>query len=202
MASAPLIDFLQFSIRDLRIAKYFYLCIMRKHNGMRPQDVVILLKIIILDGKSWQNKDLAYSLSISNSEVSESLYRSQIAGLINPEKKKVYRLSFMEFLEFGLPYVFPVNPEGEVNGIPTAHSHPFMKKHFTSSQEYVWPDVKAVRRGASISPLYPGVINAVAHDEQLYKYLALIDVIRVGKIRELKVAITELKKNILNGTLG
>jgi hypothetical protein len=37
----------------------------RKHNGMRPQDLVVLLKIIILKNKDLQLKDLANSLYIS-----------------------------------------------------------------------------------------------------------------------------------------
>lgn len=39
---------------------------------------------------TWQNKDLAYELFISTSEISESLNRSSIAGLLNGEKKKVH----------------------------------------------------------------------------------------------------------------
>jgi predicted transcriptional regulator len=48
----------------------------KKHNGMRPHDVVILLKIIALDNENWMMKDIANTLYISSSEVSESLNRS------------------------------------------------------------------------------------------------------------------------------
>jgi predicted transcriptional regulator len=51
---------------------------MKAHQGVRPHDIVVLLKIISLD-KNWLNKDLASSLYISNSEISESLNRSMIA---------------------------------------------------------------------------------------------------------------------------
>jgi len=46
-------------------------------------------------------------MSLSASEISESLNRSQIVGLIDGKKKKVSRQSMMEFLEHGLRYVFP-----------------------------------------------------------------------------------------------
>ena len=73
---------------------------MRQHNGMRPQDIVILLKIIAKGDNPWQNKDLAAELYISPSEISESLNRSAMAGLIDADqRKKVYRQSLMEFLE-------------------------------------------------------------------------------------------------------
>ena len=60
---------------------------MRKHNGMRPQDVSILLKIISLGNQPWQMAGLSNELYISISEVSESLNRSQMAGLIDFNKK-------------------------------------------------------------------------------------------------------------------
>ena len=42
---------------------------MRKHNGMRPQDIVILLKIMLLSGRKWTFAELASSLQISEAEV-------------------------------------------------------------------------------------------------------------------------------------
>ncbi|MGK2863045.1 MAG: hypothetical protein ACSLE0_14010 [Chitinophagaceae bacterium] len=171
---------------------------MRKHNGMRPQDVVILLKIIVKGQRKWQNKDLAAELFISPAEISESLNRSGMAGLIDYEKrKKVYRQSLMEFLEHGLHYVFPVHPGTMVNGIYTAHSHPFMQKHFQSELQYVWADPRGEFRGLSIEPFYKQQVKAAKLDEALYSILALIDVIRVGRVREMAVALTELKKQIL-----
>src|SRR5689334_11799006 len=114
---------------------------MRQHNGMRPQDIAILLKIIAKKHQPWQNKDLAGELFISPAEVSDSLNRSSMAGLLQPEKKKkVYQKSLMEFIEHGLHYVFPANPGTMVNGIYTSHSHPSMQQHFQSELNYVWPD--------------------------------------------------------------
>ena len=165
---------------------------------MRPQDVVILLKIIALENQRWQNKDLAWHLHISTSEISESLHRSQIARLIDAEKKKVFRQSLMEFLEYGLPYVFPVIPGPITQGIPTAHSHPFMQSHFSSQEFYVWPDFDGDGRGQSITPLYKEAIRSILQDPGFYKILALTDVLRVGRPRELKIAVKELKKIILH----
>ena len=52
-------------------------------------------------------------------------------------------------------------------------------------------------RSLSIAPLYSGATLAVGKDEQLYKWLACIDVIRVGRAREKKLAVKELEKEIL-----
>ena len=171
---------------------------MRKHNGMRPQDVAILLKIISKAEIVWQNKDLAAELFISPSEVSESLNRSAIAGLIDSQfRRKVYRQNLFEFIEHGLHYVFPSTPGSLVNGMPTAHSHPFMQTKFQSELNYVWPDARGTVLGLSIEPLYSNQIKAARTDDALYLMLALIDVIRVGRIREMKLALVELKKRIL-----
>jgi predicted transcriptional regulator len=182
--------------------EFDYLYSMRKHNGMRPQDIVILLKIITKGSTPWQNKDLSQELNISQSEISDSLNRSAMAGLIESDtKKKVYRQSLMEFIQHGLHYVFPATPTGMVNGIYTAHSHPFMKnkfKNIDTAFEYVWPDFKGEVRGLAIEPLYKETVKAIRQDQNLYKMLALIDVIRVGRVREFKVAIEELEKMILH----
>jgi hypothetical protein len=171
---------------------------MRKHNGMRPQDIVVLLKIISKKGIEWQNKDLAGELFISQSEISESLNRSSMAGLIIANKtKKVNRIALMEFIEHGLHYVFPAIPGSMVNGLYTAHSHPFMQEYFSSELNYAWPDVKGEIRGLSIEPLYKEQVKAAKKDPELYLMLALIDVIRVGRVRELEIATKKLKERIL-----
>ncbi len=74
---------------------------------------------------------------------------------------------------------------------------PFYARLFKSEMNYAWPDDNGNMRGLAIQPLYPSVVKAVKQDELLYKSLASIDIIRVGRTRELKVAIEELQKIIL-----
>lgn len=57
-------------------------------NNLKPQDVVILLKIIALGKKPWFHHTIANELRISQSEVSQSLNRSKYSGLIDGERKK------------------------------------------------------------------------------------------------------------------
>jgi len=177
--------------------QYCYICFMRNHNGMRPLDIVVLMKLIALKDNPWQYRDLSASLFISISEISASLNRSRIAGLVDSGRKKVRRSSLMEFIQYGLQYVFPQLPGPIVNGIETAHSHPFYKQYFSSDLPFVWPEVNGKARGQSIEPLHKGVVKAVQEDKDLYKLLASIDILRVGKVREKNKAIDELKKYIL-----
>lgn len=163
---------------------------------MRPQDVVILLKIASAKTEPCLGKDIATDLHISSSEVSESLNRSQMAELLDSSKKKLMRQAFLEFVEHGLKYVFPAIPGRIVRGMPTAHSASPLNNLIQSSENFVWLDAHGISRGQSIEPLHPGVVQAAKKDNLLYELLALTDALRVGKSREKKLAFNEIKKRI------
>lgn len=172
---------------------------MKKHNGMRPQDVVVLLKIIALNHDLWLNSDLAKSLKISPSEISEVLNRCKIAGLIDSNKRKVNINSFMDFLVFGLRYVFPVEPGAIVKGIPTAHSAPPLNQQILSGgDEYVWLSAKGTQRGQAIEPLFKTIPQIAQEDNLFYELIALVDTLRVGRTREINTAKVELEKRLKN----
>ena len=167
--------------------------------NMRPQDVVILLKIITYHGQEWYQIPMAEDLYMSQSEISQSIARSKFAGLLDSSGKKVRTIAFMEFLQYGISYVFPQQPGAIVRGIPTGHSAAPLAGIIQSQESYVWPTGKGKARGQSIVPLYPSVIEAALKDEKLYELLVLVDAIRVGRAREKEIAISELKSRILNG---
>jgi len=162
------------------------------HKGMRPQDIFILLKIAISKEKLFQ-KQIAHDLQLSPSEVSESLKRSTISGLISSRNQKVKIRTFYEFLIYGLPYIFPAIPGSMVKGIPTAASAPPLNKIFSNDIAYVWSTNNATNIGIAIEPLYPTVPEAAKKDMDLYEVLALVDAIRIGHTREKKEAIKLLK---------
>jgi len=64
---------------------------------MRPQDIVVLLKIALIK-ENWLAKDLSKNLKISASEISESLNRSAIAGLLSADKKILMKTPFLNSL--------------------------------------------------------------------------------------------------------
>ncbi len=170
---------------------------MKKHNGMRPQDIVILLKIISIKDDKWRNIDIAKAIKISPSEVSEALNRSRFARLIDSKKRKVNINSFIEFLVYGLKYVFPTEPGAIVKGIPTAHSASPIKEHISSDVDvYVWSNSKGTHRGQAIEPLYKTLPQIVSEGDLFYELLTIIDTIRVGRVREIKIAIEELNKRL------
>jgi len=163
---------------------------------MKPQDVVVLLKITALNNDNWQQIPLAQSLKMSQSEVSQSVARSKYAGLLDDSGKKVMRQALMDFLQYGLAVVFPAKPGAVVRGIPTAHSAAPLNKEISSGEDYVWPFAKGNVRGHGIIPLYATLPLAAMEDEQLHALLALADALRVGKAREKNIAVQELKNRI------
>lgn len=165
---------------------------------MRPQDIVILLEIITRE-EGWTMKDISRGLNISGSEVSESLHRSSMAGLIDGSKKKVMRNALMEFLKYGLRYVFPQTPGAIVRGVPTAYSAPPLNGMIMSGDKLVWPYPKGEERGQRIEPLYPTVVEPALQNPKLYELLALVDALRVGRVRDQELAAVELEKRVLYG---
>jgi len=164
---------------------------------MRPQDIVILLEIITQGPKNFYLKDLARELNISQSEVSESVNRSTIAGLMAEDKKIVLRKPLFEFLVHGLPYVFPQKPGAIVPGMATAHSAPPLSFKFGNDEPFVWPDAKGTIKGQEIKPLHPGQVEAAKRNSVLYELLALTDALRVGRAREKELAEVELRKILM-----
>ena len=169
---------------------------MKKHNGMRPQDVVILLKIASKKLLPWQMKDLAMELMISSSEVSESINRSVQSGLISVDKKTLIKGAVLEFLNHGLKYVYPQHTGAMVRGIATAHSAQPLKKLIQSNENYVWSWPEGNVRGQSIQPLHPSVSAACMKDKDLYELLSLTDALRLGKKREQEIAFKLLEKKL------
>ena len=161
---------------------------------LKPQDVLLLLKIVSDNNPSWNQKPMAETLGLSQSEVSEAVARCKFSGLLAPDGKTVMKTAFIEFLQYGLRYIFPQQPGAIVRGIPTSHAAAPLNAEIQSNEIYVWPYGKGTVRGHSIIPLYPTVPVAALKDVKLHELLALTDALRVGRAREKEMAMVELKK--------
>lgn len=170
---------------------------MNRPSEMRPHDIVVLMKLLCLEGRQWTYRDLASSLHISLSEISASIRRSKFARLVHGTENRVSRLALMDFLEHGVKYVYPEAPGALVVGVPTAHSHPYYQHKIVGGIPYVWPDEEGQEYGRAISPLHKRVPNAAMEDQKLYKLLASIDILRAGQVREVNAALEELRKEVL-----
>jgi hypothetical protein len=164
---------------------------------LKPQDIVVLLKVRGLSGQ-WTYSELAKSLKMSSSEVHAALKRCSLSGLYSDKRRKVLKPALEEFLVHGLKYVFPTQPGALVRGMPTAHSaEPLKDLLLTSDRDvYVWAFGSGKVKGQEIKPLYRSVPEAVEEDPQLYEMLAIVDGLRVGKVRERELAAEELRKRL------
>jgi hypothetical protein len=165
---------------------------------LKPQDIVILLKIHTLKNHTWTYKALASSLVMSMSEVHSGLKRCGVSGLYAESSGQIRPQAVLEFLTHGLKYVFPVQPGGMGRGIPTAHSAEPLSSCLSASPEsaYVWADPSGKVKGQTIKPLYKSVPRAAQNDPSLYELLSLIDAIRLGRVREQQLAIELLEQRL------
>ncbi len=164
---------------------------------MRPQDVVVLLKLVLWEDRPWQSKAVAEALQLSATEISFVLKRCEYARLLDGTRRRVARRTLLDFLIYGLPVVYPTQPGAQVRGMPTGHSAPPLQQHLSTDQLYVWPDAESDYWGSAIEPLYPKLPQAARQDESLYELLALTDSLRVGRPREKKLAGELLAQRLL-----
>ncbi len=165
---------------------------------MKPQDILVLLKLFLWKEEDWSIAKIADSIGISHSETHAAIKRSILAGLFDELTRRPRRAALEEFLIHGLKYTFPAEFGTLVRGMPTAHSGPPLDHLIVSAVEdvFVWPYEFGKARGISVKPLYRSVVVAAEKDIELYEYLVLIDGLRVGRVREQKIATDELISRI------
>lgn len=165
---------------------------------LKPQDILVLLKLAGGSSTAWTFDSIAHELGVSQSAVHRSLQRAGKAGLYDAARRKVKPRPLLEFLSHGLKYVFPPRWSGEARGRPTAWGAPPLSRVLLSSgaNPPVWPDAHGEARGIALEPLHPSVVDAVRKDNDLWEFLALVDSLRIGNARERNLAEKRLKKKL------
>jgi hypothetical protein len=163
---------------------------------LKAQDVLVLLKLAVSRGREWTYQQLAEQLGMSPSEVHAGVKRARAAGLVDPEGKRPVRKALEELLLHGVKYLCPPERGAPARGMPTCHAAPFAAGVFGGDDEPppVWPCPDGEVRGNSLAPLYRAVPAAAARDEDLYRLLVLVDLVRAGKAREREWAEAEIRK--------
>ena len=72
--------------------------------------------------RNWKQSEIADELGISRAEVCHSLDRCAEVGLLDENKRVPQKAALLEFIQYGLKYVFPAKPGPLCRGIPTSHS--------------------------------------------------------------------------------
>lgn len=160
---------------------------------IKDQDIIILLMLCLADEPIMQ-KEIAARAQISRAATSIAINRLVDINLLSADREQVMKRNFMDFLIYGMPYVFPAKLGAITKGIATHISAEPLNKFFSATQNFVWPHVSGKIIGQSIRPIYHSVPEIIGTEEQLYEALTLIDALRIGQAREKKKAISLLKK--------
>jgi hypothetical protein len=167
---------------------------------LKPQDILVLLKLVALGDQPWSYNGLAVELGMSPSEVHGAVKRA-IAANLAVELGRQIQPNFRnleEFLIHGIRYVFVPERGQMTRGVPTVHAVPPLSELITPDQEPppVWPDPEGETRGMLFSPLYRSAPNAAKQDPVLYELLVLVDGVRGGRAREREISAEELQRRL------
>ncbi len=170
---------------------------------LKPQDVLVLLKLVSLGRERWSYNTLAVDLGMSPSEVHAAVRRAVGARLAASREDVVAPVAsaLKEFLSHGVQYVFVPERGAPTRGMPTAHAAAPLRDELAPSSDLppVWPDAEGDVRGLAFSPLYKAAPLAARKDPKLYELLALVDAVRGGGARERALAVRLLEKRLQAG---
>lgn len=162
---------------------------------MKPQDVAVLVHLVARGRVPWTYRQLALTIGISLSELSASVGRSTLAGLVHPSTRVPVRAALSEFLIHGLRYVFPAQPGAPTRGVPTGLAAPHFEGRVLASDEtlpWVWPSREGTVRGIGVEPIHPLLVSGSLADPTLYGVAALVEAQRAFGARERREAATLL----------
>jgi hypothetical protein len=164
---------------------------------LKPQDVVVLAKLIALKGiDNWSQNSIAHNLCLSPSQINSAFKRLVAAKLITPYqssgKPSPILQACAEFLIHGLKYVIPAKLGEMTRGVPTSYAAPSFKGRIVIGSDPipVWPHSKGTDKGVALKPLYSSVPESIIKhvDPKFYDLLTLLDALRVGRAREKQIA--------------
>jgi hypothetical protein len=166
---------------------------------LRPQDVVVLLRLSLVADSVPTYAALAEELKLTASEIHAGVDRALTAQLVRKDqlgKPLVLLEPLRLFIQHGVRYCFPATHGPMARGMPTAQAAAPLCSLIVQSNEPVpvWPHKDGSVRGLAFYPLYPTVPDAAKNNPALYELLALVDAVRGGSLRERALAIAELDK--------
>ena len=160
---------------------------------LKPQDLLVLLKVVAHPPKRWTYAALGEALAMSASETHASVKRAVASGLaVAPSRGEwsPVRPNLLEFVVHGARYVWPATPGPVKRGVPTAFgAEPLASQLAVAAGEApVWAHPQGQSKGPTLSPLYRTAPQAALADPALHRLLALLDALRTGRARERTLA--------------
>jgi len=168
---------------------------------LKPQDVVVALELVAQGRKKRPTfAEIAADLKMAASEIHAAVKRCQAAHLLGPHElgDRPNLPALEEFLLHGVKYAFPAERGEPTRGVLTGYAAPPLNQFISAGDDLppVWPCAEGTSRGVSFEPLYKTVPFAALRHPILYEYLALVDALRDGRVREKKIAEKELRSRL------
>ena len=172
----------------------------KRQWSLRPQDLAVALKLVVLQGRWMPYAALAKQLHLSQFEVHAAVQRLIAARLAVPRDGKVFPVmaALRSFVVHGAPYAYPP-VRGQITvGFPTAYAVAPLKDLVLFSQEMppVWPHPEGIARGPALLPLYEKLPLAAKSDPAFHELLSLFDALRMGQARERELASRLLEERL------
>lgn len=168
--------------------------------GLKSQDVYVALKIVAGGLRRAPYSELASELIMSSSEVHACVQRAQASQLLHGQalQNRPNVAALEEFLLHGLRYVFPAERGEITGGVPTSYAaEPLLSLIAPGTEPIpVWPCEAGGKRGIAFAPLYKTAPMAALRDARFYEYLVLADALRDGRVRERRIAESELRRRL------
>ncbi len=168
---------------------------------LKPQDLLVLLKVAAHAERRWTYAALGEALSMSASEVHASVKRAVASGLAVAPGRGAWspvRPALLEFAEHGVRYVWPATLGPVKRGVPTSFGAAPLNAKITAApgEAPVWAHPQGSAKGPALSPLYRTAAQAALADPALHRMLILVDALRAGRARERALAASLLKQEI------
>lgn len=174
---------------------------------LKPQDLLVLLKVAAHPPQRWTYAALGEALAISASEAHASVKRAVASGLavvLARGEWSPVRPNLLEFILHGVRYIWPATPGPVKRGVPTAFGAEPLASQLTvaTGEAPVWEHPTGGAKGPTLSPLYRTVPQAALADPALHRLLALLDALRIGRARERSLAAKLMEAELMRFDSG
>lgn len=168
---------------------------------LKPQDLLVLLKVAANPQQRWTYAALGEALSMSASETHACVKRALVAGLAVARGRGDWapvRPALLEFALHGARYVWPAVAGPVKRGVLTSFGAEPLAGRISAApgEAPVWAHPAGTARGPSLSPLYRTAPQAALADPALHRLLALLDALRAGRARERALAAELLPREL------
>jgi hypothetical protein len=149
---------------------------------LKPVDIVVFAALIVSSSRTWTQAELGRRLGLSQATVHRAFKQLEESGLKGPDGLRAH--PFRGVVIHAVRTIYPAHLGAPSRGVPTAHAGPGSVDRFPGGRPYVWPSEEGDAYGPGLDPLHPSVPSAALDWVAFHELMALIDVFRIGRVRE------------------